>query len=133
MESATFLGRSILTVEDDQLITLELTSLFESAGAQVIAARTYEQAVIAIERYQISAALLDHGLQEEDVALFCELLTKRQIPFMFYTGYADLERSYPGVVIVQKPACADVLLAKMADVVASDQLARPGYKRPLAA
>src|SRR3974390_810900 len=123
MGSATTLaGRSILTVEDDQLITLELISLFESAGAQVIAARTSEQAVTAIERYQICAALLDHGLHDENVALFCGLLRNRQIPFMFYTGYADLEQSYPGVVIVQKPACADVLLAKMAAVLARGPL-----------
>jgi DNA-binding response OmpR family regulator len=134
MRNATLLaGRTILAVEDDQLITLELTSLFESAGAQVIAARTHEQAVIAIERYQICGALLDHGFQEENVALFCGLLTKRQIPFMFYTGCADLEQSYPGVIIVQKPACADVLLAKMVDVIAGDSLGRLGCKRPLAA
>jgi hypothetical protein len=50
MGSAILLaGRSILVVEDDPLITLELTSLFESVGAQVIAAHTYEQPVIAIE------------------------------------------------------------------------------------
>jgi CheY-like chemotaxis protein len=120
--SATFLkGRSILIVEDHPLIRLELTSLFESVGAQVLAAGNREQAVIAIERCHIGAALLDHGPEEDSVAALCALLTESQIPFMFYTGYPDLEQSYPRAVIIQKPASGEVLLATMANLVVNDR------------
>jgi len=109
-------GRSILVVEDDALIRLELVSLFESVGAHVIAAYTCEQGVSAIERYHICAAILDHGLVQDNVAPLVALLTECQIPYMFYTGYPDLEQTYPRAIIVQKPASGDVLLAKMAAI-----------------
>ena len=119
MGSATLLtGCSILVVEDHPLIRFELTSLFESADAQVIASSTREQATKAIEQYQLCAALLDHGLREDNVAPLCELLAESKIPFMFYTGYPGLERIYPSTIIVQKPANAEVLLATMVDLIA---------------
>jgi CheY-like chemotaxis protein len=73
-------GRSILVVEDDALIRLELTSLFESASAQVVATSTCEQAVIAIEQNQIRAAHLGHALREDKIVLLCRLLADCQIP-----------------------------------------------------
>jgi DNA-binding response OmpR family regulator len=125
MASATLLkGRSILVVEDDPLIRLELTSLFESASAQVVATSTCEQAVIAIEQNQIRAALLDHGLREDNIVPLCRRLAECQIPYMFYTGYPDLEQRYPRAIIVQKPASAEVLLASMAGLIAGDSLER---------
>jgi DNA-binding response OmpR family regulator len=134
MGSATLLaGRSILVVEDEPLIRLELTCLFESAGGQVIAASTCEQAVIAVEQYQIHAALLDHGLRGGNVTPLCGLLTRCQIPYMLYTGYSDLEQIYPRAIIVQKPASAKVLLATMGNLIVSDPLSQSGCKRPLAA
>jgi len=134
MGTATILtGCSILVVEDHPLIRFELTSLFEAVGAQVIVAGTREQATKAIEQYQLCAALLDHGLREDNVAPLCELLAESQIPYMFYTGYPGLERIYPSAIIVQKPANAEVLLATMVDLIASDSLTRSGCKRPLAA
>jgi len=115
--AARLKGRSILVVEDDPLIRLELTCLFESVGAQVVAASTYAQAVTAIEHKQIRAALLDHGLQEDDIAPLCRLLAEWHIPYMFYTGYPDLEQNYPRAIIVQKPASGEVLLTKMAELI----------------
>jgi len=113
-------GRTILIVEDDPLIRLELTNLFESVGAQVIAARTCEQATVATGQYQICAALLDYGLQADNVAQLCEHLLQCQIPYMFYTGYPDLEQIYPHAVIVEKPASGALLLSAMADLIVSD-------------
>jgi DNA-binding response OmpR family regulator len=118
MGSATLLrGRSILIVENEPLIRLELMSLFEGAGARVIAASTSKQGFTAIRHNQISAAILDYGLQEDNVALLCRYLAVCQIPFMFYTGYSELERNYPRAIIVQKPGSTEVLLAAMAILI----------------
>jgi len=138
MGSATLLAeRSILVVEDHPLIRFELTNLFEAVGAQVIAAGTREQANKAIEQYRLCAALLDHGLREDNVAPLCELLAEAQIPYMFYTGYPGLERIYPSAIIVQKRANAEVLIATMVDLIAGDSLTGSGTgsgcKRSLAA
>src|SRR5215475_7839673 len=106
MGSETVLkGCSILIVEDDPLIRSELTDLFESAGAHVVAVRTCEQAVAAILQHQTCAALLDYGLSGDNVAQLGKFLSECQIPYMFYTGYSDLEQMYPHATIVAKPAC----------------------------
>jgi CheY-like chemotaxis protein len=121
MASTTlFMGRSILVLEDEPLIRIELTSLFESVGALVTPARTCQQAIAAIEQRQICAALLDHGLREGNVAPLCVLLATCQIPYMFYTGCPDLEQNYPRTIIIQKPASAEVLLASMAKLMFPD-------------
>ena len=118
MGSATLMrGSSILVVEDEPLIKLELTELFESAGARVIAVSTCQQGLIAIGQHQLSAALLDYVLWEGNIAPLCRRLAEHRVPFMFYTGYLDLERSYPRSIIIQKPAAADVLLAAMAGLM----------------
>jgi DNA-binding response OmpR family regulator len=127
MGSETHLkGRSILVVEDDPLISFELTSLFESVGAQIRAVRTWKEAIPAIGKYQICAALLDHGLYEDNVAQLCAYLTECQIPYIFYTGCPDLEQRYPCAVVVQKPASGEVLLASMTKLLVTDPHHRAG-------
>ena len=122
MGSATLLRRrSILIVEDEPLIRLELASLFEGAGWRVIAVSTSKQGFTAIRHNQISAALLDYGLQGDgdNVALLCRYLAVCQIPFMFYTVYSELERNYPRAIIVEKPASTEALLAAMTSLIGS--------------
>jgi DNA-binding response OmpR family regulator len=119
-------GCSILVVEDDPLISFELTSLFESVGARVRAVRTWKEAIPAIGQYDIRAALLDHGLHEDNVAQLCGYLTECQIPYIFYTGCPDLEQRYPCAVVVQKPASGEVLLASMTKLLVTDPHDRAG-------
>jgi hypothetical protein len=47
----------------------------------------------------------------------CALLAERKIPFMIYSGYSDLQESFPTSVIVQKPATGDALIAAMTGLV----------------
>jgi DNA-binding response OmpR family regulator len=118
MESPTLLrGRSILVVEDEPLIRLNLMDLFESAGAHVITASTCKQGLLAMGQHQICAAVLDYVLLGVDVEPLCRRLAESQVPFMFYTGYLDLEQRYPHVIIVQKPARTEALLAAMTSLV----------------
>ena len=127
MGSETVLkGCPILIVEDDPLIRSELTDLFESAGAHIVAARTCEEAAAAILQRQICAALLDYGLRGDNVAQLGKLLSEYQIPYMFYTGYSDLQQIYPHATIVEKPASGKVLLDAMAALVVSGPLNRVG-------
>jgi CheY-like chemotaxis protein len=127
MGSETVLkGCSILIAEDDPLIRSELTDLFESVGAHIVAAHTCEQAVTAILQHQACAALLDYGLRGDNAAQLSKLLSECQIPYMFYTGYSDLEQLYPHAIIVEKPASGKVLLGAMADLVVSGPLNRVG-------
>jgi hypothetical protein len=51
------------------------------------------------------------------VPRLCALLSERRIPFMFYTGFGDLEGSYPNAMVVQKPSTARALLTAMTGLV----------------
>ena len=50
------------------------------------------------------AAVLDINLGDHDCTAVCEQLCKRDIPFLFYTGYSSTLAGWDDVPIVQKPA-----------------------------
>jgi len=107
-------GRSILVVEDEPLISLEMTAIFEAAGAKVMVARTPAEAIRFVEERDVSAAVLDFGLGGDSVSAVCGHLGERGIPFMFYTGHGHVQGSYPDAVVVEKPASGNTLLTAMA-------------------
>jgi DNA-binding NtrC family response regulator len=100
-------GSWILVVEDEPLISLDMAATFESAGANVLSARTVAEAVGQIGQDDLSGAVLIPGWAPRCVGAL-RRLRARGIPFMFYTGNGAV-RSYPGTVVVQKPATRDLL------------------------
>jgi CheY-like chemotaxis protein len=110
-------GRSILVVEDEPLIALEMAALLQSAGAKVLAARTVAEAM-NLAQGNVCGAIVDYGMGDTDTSAFCRHLTERGIRFMFYTGYSNMDVAYPGAVIVQKPASADALVGAMSGLIA---------------
>jgi len=114
-------GRSILVVEDEPLISLEMTAIFESAGATVLVASRLADAVRVLGERDVSAAVLDFGIGDESVSTLCGDLRERHIPFMFYTGHGHVRGSYPDAVVVEKPASGSTLLTAMAALAASQR------------
>jgi CheY-like chemotaxis protein len=51
-------GRSILIVEDEPLIALDIQREFEAAGARVVLKRSLQSALVAVEEDAPSAAIL---------------------------------------------------------------------------
>ena len=96
------------------MISLEMTAIFEAAGAKVVVARTLADAVRLIEERDVSAAVLDFGLGGDSVSAVCGHLRERGIPFMFYTGHRLVQGSYPDAVVVEKPASGNMLLTAIA-------------------
>src|SRR5438552_617023 len=115
-------GRSILVVEDEPLIALEMAALLKSAGANVLSARTVMEANKFVDKSKVCGAIVDYGMGDGDTSAFCRHLTERGIRFMFYTGYSDMGHAYPDAVVVQKPANGDALLAAMSDLVAGSRV-----------
>jgi len=81
-----FAGRSILVVEDEPLIALELQLALEDMGATVHKAAALPAALALAERTTFSAAIVDFQLGGERCEDLCAELTQRGVPFMFYTG-----------------------------------------------
>jgi len=103
-------GYSILIVEDEPLIAIDIQRSFEAAGARVVAERTLQRALVAAEHADLSAAVLDHALGDGNSSLLCERLKERDIPFVLHSGFRNLEGACNDGVAVDKPARPEVLV-----------------------
>jgi DNA-binding NtrC family response regulator len=115
-------GVSVLVVEDDLLILMELESVLSDAGAQIVGGCHNVRAALALTRAEgLSVALLDLQLGQESILPVARDLAERGIPFVFYTGQVELEQvrsEWPQCKVVQKPAPARAIVAAIADVLA---------------
>jgi DNA-binding response OmpR family regulator len=121
--NCTLAGRSILIVEDEPLIALDMQTSFERAGAHVAIARTLRKAVALVEEDGLSAAVLDHALGDGDSSQLCERLTKRGIPFVIYSGFSEAEGACQHVPRVSKPASPEVLVTTVVGLLRSRPIA----------
>ena len=87
MQRPTLQGRSILIVEDEALIVMDLTMALENAGAEVTSTGTLKHALLLVEHDGLSAAILDHGIKGGDSSLLSRRLKERGVPFLIYSGY----------------------------------------------
>src|SRR5262245_33427808 len=102
----TLAGRSILIVEDEPLIALEVHAAFVAAGASIISAADAKEALRMIDLPDLSAAVVDINLGGGDCAAVCRRLSERRIPFVFYTGdaRADILVQWPDAPVLTKLA-----------------------------
>jgi DNA-binding response OmpR family regulator len=118
MPSPDIQGRSILIVDDEPLIALELANAFEQAGAQVTMTHTLHQALNLAAADGLSAAILDHKLHDGDTSQLCELLKERGIPFVTYSGYPNAEGQTCEAPHISKPADPSVLVTVVTELLA---------------
>jgi DNA-binding response OmpR family regulator len=117
MERPTLQGRSILIVEDEPLIVMDLTLALEHTGAELTTTNTLKHAMLLVEHDGLSAAILDHALGGDDSTLLYKRLKERGIPFMIYTGFPKMEGDTEGGLYMAKPATHDVLVAAMEGLI----------------
>jgi CheY-like chemotaxis protein len=73
MQRATLEGRSILVVEDQPLIAMDISQAFAPTGA-AITTTTLTHALTLVEHKGLSGAILDHALGDGDSSLLCARL-----------------------------------------------------------
>jgi DNA-binding response OmpR family regulator len=102
----------VLIVEDEPLIALELHDALHLAGASILVATNIKDALERIGYARISAAVLDVDLGGKDCSSICVALTKRSIPFLFYTGYSSAAplSAWPEAPAVNKPTEGSTLV-----------------------
>lgn len=115
--NAMLSGRTILVVEDQPLIALDIVDCLRKAGASVLTALTLQEGLRAAEHPQLSAAIIDFALGQENCLPLCARLRDRQIPFVVHTGYADIPALCGHGVIVPKPATSATLLNALAHIL----------------
>jgi PAS domain S-box-containing protein len=110
----TLQGKRILVIEDEPLVAMDVESSLTAAGCEVVGpAATLDHARLLIENASCDAVLLDVNLAGEPVDELATLLTRKNRPFAFVTGYGRdaLPSGFRGAVVLGKPFGADQLLA----------------------
>src|SRR6185503_14086572 len=102
MEFPGLRGRSILVVEDEPLIGMEIRSALEDAGASVTATTTVRHALILVEHDGLAAAIMDHALADGDSTELCARLAARGIPYVSYSGFDPVKGASPEAPFVGK-------------------------------
>ena len=116
-QAFSFDHRSILIVEDEPLIALDVARAFEDAGAEVIVSHSFRDATTLVENDGLSAAIVDHELGPADSNHLCERLIARGIPFVTYTGHNHIEGPCSAGPHVNKPADPQTLVRIVAELV----------------
>jgi DNA-binding response OmpR family regulator len=111
MEHPALRGCSILVVEDEALIAMDVMAALERAGAHATATNTVRHALILAEHDGLSAAILDHALGDGDSTRLCARLEARGIPYVSYSGYEPAEGASETSLYIPKPVTMDVLMS----------------------
>jgi two-component sensor histidine kinase len=102
-----------LVVEDESLIALNLVDTLERFGAHEARAVSSEQECLhLLEESAFDCALLDANLNGHSVENIAAALTRRQIPFVFVTGYgrSGLPAEFQQSPVLAKPVSDEQLL-----------------------
>ena len=119
MRKAPLAGRSILIVEDEPLIALDIAEGFRSAGASVLSAHNLQDGLRLAGHPDLSAAVLDFGLRDDEGTALC--VKDRQIPFVLHTGYQHTNEACHAGVLVPKPTAPAELVSTVARLLASEE------------
>jgi CheY-like chemotaxis protein len=86
----------VLIVEDEALVAMDLESMFESLGYEIFAtASSVKNALAALEKGTPQLAIVDMNLSGDSSLPIADALSKRGVPFVFATGYAELGEMPP--------------------------------------
>ncbi|WP_068090324.1 response regulator [Novosphingobium rosa] len=111
----------ILVVEDQFMLAQDICNELEEAGAEVIGPEpSLERALARIaQEPHIDGAVLDISLGDGTSFPIADLLTERNVPFLFASGYDDeaVADLYPHAVSCAKPLDMPVLIRTMADII----------------
>ena len=110
----TLQGKRILLVEDSLLIALDAETMLRDAGAsEVEVVASAEAGLSAIVAQEFQAAVLDINLGRGTSLPVADELAKRNIPFIFASGYSDhstIPQRFRHIRMVVKPYASATLV-----------------------
>jgi DNA-binding response OmpR family regulator len=118
MEHPVLRGRSILVVENEPLIAIDIVQALEKAGANATMTTTVRHALLLAEHDGLSGAIMDHALTDGDSTKLCARLKERGIPYLSYSGYDPVEGASKDAPHIMKPVSMDVLMSAMERLLA---------------
>lgn len=106
----SLVGCTVLIVEDEPLIALDISRVVERAGANTLQARSLADARRLVDHDGLSAAVLDFGLGDGDAAALCDRLSERGIPFVLHSGYDHPSEACSQGIVIPKPASPQTIV-----------------------
>ena len=114
---------TILIVEDQLVIAVGLEQILDRAKAgTVLTVGSEGEALALLRKRQPDVAILDVNLGTGSSIGFAEELARRDIPFLFATGYGDsshIPAHLKHVRVVRKPYDADSILESLGEVMST--------------
>jgi DNA-binding response OmpR family regulator len=114
-------GKTILIVEDEALLALDLMYAMEDMGARVVGPCYRLKAALASAReVPVDGAVLDVDLAGDAVFPLADELVKARVPFIFHTGRQnpqDLMSRYSGARVCPKPTSPDSVAAELSKLI----------------
>ncbi len=87
----TFVGRRVLVVEDEFLVSLTIIDLLESIGCEVVGPIARLAAAIQLAQSEsLDAAVLDINIAGEMIWPVAAQLQRRGVPFLFLSAHTPL-------------------------------------------
>jgi DNA-binding response OmpR family regulator len=117
---ASLQGIKVLVVEDEYLVAALIEDMLESAGCIVCGPiPRLAQAVDAANNEACDVAVLDVNLAGERSFPVAEILSRRNVPFVFVTGYGanSLPSEFSGCPRIHKPFKMTELFAALSGMV----------------
>ncbi len=112
---------SILVVEDEPLVSMQLVMMLEDLGYSVVGpSSSVSEGLEKVRSAAIDAALLDVTLGKELSIPIAEELVRMGVPFAFATGYSDgamLPEHLRSIPRISKPYLDTDLTAVLSDLV----------------
>jgi DNA-binding response OmpR family regulator len=125
-------GVTVLVVEDDLLLAMDLETTLVGAGAVVVdICRSLPKAIARADADDFAVAVLDFSLGSDSVTPLARRLARRDVPFILYTGLQRAEpvlmewRDYP---IVEKPASPHMLVSAIRTTLGREPRLRQGRR-----
>jgi DNA-binding response OmpR family regulator len=108
-------GRShVLILEDEALIALDLQDVFQDEGYKVAGPfTTCADALSWLQTTTPATAILDTALKDGSCREIALELTRREVPFLIYSGYhedSQLVTEFHHVTWIEKPVPSSVLV-----------------------
>lgn len=121
MPDGALAGRTILVIEDEYVVAMDLKAELASAGATIIGpVASLAKAMDLIEATStIDAAILDINLGGQMAFEAADLLRKRAVPFILSTGYDQslIPTRFDDVLRYEKPVSSEMLCGRLASIL----------------
>ena len=121
MDAANLAGKTILVVEEQPLIALDLQITLKQANAKAFIARNPEEALTRISQFDFAAGVIEWRPQSDQYRRIARALKKKGARFVFYATHPPEDvTTARGAPIFIKPERPEKIVAALARLVGAE-------------